>query len=96
MNPEPLTSGAWADTGWTIKLLWICLGLALTGATSLLTAHAFIPSATDSGTLPTGLRKLRPMFYATGVFALAGIVVAVVFATDFAGYVDDVYSRRFR
>ena len=96
MNPESLTSAGWADAGWTIKLLWISLGLAITGATSLVIAHAFIPSAIDSGTLPPGLRKLRPMLYATGVLAVAGIVVAVVFAIDFAGYIDELYSRRFR
>jgi hypothetical protein len=36
------------------------------------------------------------MFYATGLVAVAGIVVAVAFAADFAGYIDELYSRRFR
>ena len=96
MNPEPLTSAGWADTGWTIKLLWISLGLAISAATAFVTAHAVIPSATDSGTLPASLRKLRPIFYLAGIMAVICIVIAVLFAIDSAGYLEGLYPRRFR
>ncbi len=96
MNPIPLTTGEWADTGNALKLLWISVALAITGGGSLVLAHAMIPSAADSGLIPPAFRKLRPLLYATAALMIVGIVIAVVFIIGFVDFWDDLYPRRFR
>lgn len=96
MNPDPLTTAQWADTGNALKLLWVSLALVLTASGALLTAHAIIPSATDSGMIPPVFRKLRPILYATGALMIVGMIVAVVLITGAVDFIAETYSRRFQ
>lgn len=95
MNLEAPTAAQWAEIGNALKLLWIALALAVTGAGAWVTAHAIIPSAADSGTIPVGFRKLRPFLYLTGGLAVAGIAVAVIFIIDFVTVIREIYPRLF-
>ena len=96
MNPDPLTTAQWADTGNALKLLWVSLVLVVAASGALVTAHAIIPSATDSGMIPPAFRKLRPLLYATGALMIGGVVVAFVLITGAVDFIAETYSRRFQ
>ncbi len=96
MEIIPLTADQWGDGGNALKLLWLSLLFVLIGSGSFITAHAVLPSAIATGTLPQRFGKLRPVFYAMGFAAVVGIAVNVVFIIDFLSYFEDVFGRRFR
>ncbi len=96
MEIIPLTPDQWGDGGNALKLLWLSLLFALIGSGSFITAHAILPSAIATGTLPQRLGKLRPLFYALGFLAVAGIAVNVVFIIDFLDYIEVTFGRRYR
>jgi hypothetical protein len=96
MELIPLTADQWGDGGNALKLLWLSLLFVLIASGSFVTAHAILPSAIATGTLPQPLGKLRPLFYALGFAAVAGIAVNVVFIIDFLDYIEVVFGRRFR
>ncbi len=96
MELVPLTADQWGDGGNALKLLWLSLLFAVIGSGSFLTAHAFLPSAIDTGTVPQRLGKLRPLFYLLGLAAVAGIALNVVFIIDFLDYNEIVFERWYR
>ena len=96
MELVPLTADQWGDGGNALKLLWLSLLFAVIGGGSFLTAHAFLPSAIDTGDLPQRLSKLRPLFYLLGIAAVAGIALNVVFIIDFLDFTEAVFERRYR
>ena len=96
MEIIPLTADQWGDGGNALKLLWLSLLFALIGSGSFITAHAVIPSAISTGTLPQQVGKLRPIFYALGFAAVAGIAVNVVFIIEFVDYIEVVFDRWYR
>ena len=95
MELVPLTPEQWGDGGNAIKLLWLSLLFAATGGVSFIIAHAMIPSAVDSGTIPPGFRKIRLPLYFAGFLAVAGIAINVALMIGFLGYIEDVFPRRF-
>ncbi len=96
MELIPLTADQWGDGGNALKLLWLSLLFAVIGSGSFLTAHAFLPSAIATGTVPQRLSKLRPLFYLLGLAAVAGIALNVVFIIDFLDYNEIVFERWYR
>ena len=96
MELIPLTADQWGDGGNALKLLWLSLLFVLVASGSFITAHAILPSAIATGTLPQRLGKLRPLFYALGFAAVAGIAVNVVFIIDFLDYIEVIFGRRYR
>ncbi|MCH7734625.1 MAG: hypothetical protein IH868_08040 [Chloroflexi bacterium] len=96
MEIIPLTADQWGDGGNALKLLWLSLLFAIIGSGSFITAHAVLPSAIATGTVPPRLGKLRPLFYALGFAAVVGIAVNVVFVIDFLDYLEVIFGRRFR
>ncbi len=96
MDPAPLTTADWADTGSALKLLWINLVLFATAAVSLGFAHAIIPSALATGTFPGGARKLRPVLYAIGILALAVAIFNFFLVANLLDFLDDTYSRYYQ
>ena len=96
MEIIPLTADQWGDGGNALKLLWLSLLFAIIGSGSFITAHAVLPSAIATGTVPPRLGKLRPLFYALGFAAVVGIAVNVVFVIDFFDYLEVIFGRRFR
>lgn len=96
MELIPLTADQWGDGGNALKLLWLSLLFAMIGSGSFVTAHAIIPSAIATGTIPQRLGRMRPLFYFLGFAALVGIAVNVVFIIDFLDYIEIVFERRYR
>ncbi len=96
MELVPLTADQWGDGGNALKLLWLSLLFAVIGGGSFLTAHAFLPSAIATGTVPQRLSKLRPLFYLLGLAAVVGIALNVVFMIDSLEYLETVFERRYR
>lgn len=96
MELIPLTADQWGDGGNALKLLWLSLLFALIGSGSFVTAHAIIPSAISTGTIPQRLSKVRPLFYLLGFAAVAGIAVNLVFIIDFLDYIEIIFERRYR
>ena len=96
MELIPLTADQWGDGGNALKLLWLSLPFVLIASGSFITAHAIIPSAIATGTLPQRLSKLRPVFYALGFLAVAAVAINVVFIIDFLDYIEVVFGRRYR
>ncbi|MCH8101814.1 MAG: hypothetical protein IIB28_01505 [Chloroflexi bacterium] len=96
MELIPLTADQWGDGGNALKLLWLSLPFVLIASGSFITAHAIIPSAIATGTLPQRLSKLRPVFYALGFIAVAAVAINVVLIIDFLDYIEVVFGRRYR
>jgi len=95
MDPGLLSASEWASLGNALKLLWLCLFLMITAATSLVVAHAFIPSAVATRTLSERWTKLRRPLYATGGLAIAGFFVSLGFIISELSVLHSFWPRWF-
>ena len=93
MDPKPLTTAEWGDVGTALKMMWLAFGAALIAGSTLLTAHAVIPSAVATNTISTRWLKWRPAFYVVGLVAVAAILVFIVLAALQLDWIDRVYGR---
>ncbi len=89
-DTTPLSTAEWGQVGTALKFMWLALLCAIIAGASLMTAHAFIPSAVATGTIPAKFERLRMPLYATGLAAVAGVVVMFVLAGVNA---DDIVRR---
>ena len=98
MELIPLTADQWGDGGNAMKLLWLSLLFAVIGSGSFVTAHAMIPSAIATGTIPAKLSRLRIPLYIFGFAAVIGIAINVFFIIGFLDYIydDGVFARIYR
>ena len=96
MELIPLTADQWGDGGNALKLLWLSLPIVLIASGSFITAHAIIPSAIATGTLPQRLSKLRPVFYALGFIAVAAVAINDVLIMNLLDYIEFVFWLRYR
>ncbi len=78
MDPSGLGSADWANLSNWLTLLWIFFPLVITFAFSMMIAHAFIPSAVDTGHLPQKMSMLRLPITVFGLVALAGAVILMI------------------
>lgn len=75
MDPNALTPSDWLNISNWLTMYWIYFPVVILFAFTLMIAHAFIPSAVQTGHLPPVMERLRwPMT----IFALLLLVVAVV------------------
>ena len=77
-DPSGLGSTDWANLSEWLTLLWIFFPLLITFAFSMLIAHAFIPSAVNTGHLPQKMSMLRLPVTVFGLVALAGALYQVI------------------
>lgn len=85
-----LSTADWGTIGNALKFLWLALVFAIISGTSLMTAHAFIPSAVATKTISARFEKLRMPLYATGVLTAILIFVMIALAATQA---DDIVRR---
>ena len=78
MDPQGLSSSDWANLSNWLTLLWVFFPLVITFAFSMMIAHAFIPSAVDTGHLPQKMSILRLPITVLGLLALAGAVILMI------------------
>ncbi len=94
MDPNTTTGADWDLTSTTLKLLWVSLLFALGAGFSLVTAHALIPSAVSTNTIPKVWEKLRWPLYVFGVLSFAGIGVTLAFAAfEAEPFITRIYDR---
>ena len=93
MDPQPLTTDQWAQVGLALKFLWGAFASALVAGSSLLTAHALIPSAVETRTISGRWLKVRPIFYLVGIAALAGIALFLFLAATETDWIREQYPR---
>ena len=93
MDPQSLTTEQWAEVGLALKFLWVALGCAIIGASSLLTAHAIIPSAVETRTISDRWLRTRPLFYLVGTAGVIGIATCLFLAAQETGWIRDMYPR---
>ena len=79
-DPSGLGSTDWANLSNWLTLLWVFFPLLITFAFSMMIAHAFIPSAVNTGHLPQKMSMLRLPLTVFGLVALAGAVTLMIFA----------------
>jgi len=88
-DPSGLGSTDWANLSNWLTLLWIFFPLVITFAFSMLIAHAFIPSAVQTGHIPQKISMLRLPITVFGLVALTGAVIMAILvamqATDTLG-----------
>jgi hypothetical protein len=77
-DPSGLGSTDWANLSYSLTLLWIFFPLVITFAFSMMIAHAFIPSAVQTGHLPQKISMLRLPITVFGLVALAGAVILMI------------------
>ena len=93
MDPQPLNTEQWAQIGLALKFLWAAFGSAIVAGTSLLTAHALIPSAVDTRTISQRWLKTRPLFYLVGLTGVAGIAIFLFLAAGETDWLREQYPR---
>ena len=94
MDPNTTTGADWDLTSTTLKLLWVSLLFALGAGFSLVTAHAIIPSAVATRTIPKTWEKLRWPLYAFGIASVAGIGITLAFgAVEAEPFITRIYDR---
>ena len=94
MDPGILNTADWLSRLTALRLLWVCLVLAVTAAIALITAHAIIPSAVDSHSISNKWRKLRPVLYLVGIGSfILEIVLFVIAFSNMAFFLKDIYPR---
>ena len=90
-DPSGLGSTDWANLSNWLTLLWIFFPLVITFAFSMLIAHAFIPSAVQTGHIPQKISMLRLPITVFGLVALTGAVIMAILvamqATDTLGLI---------
>ncbi len=92
-DPSGLGTADWANLSNWLTLLWIFFPLMITFAFSMMIAHAFIPSAVETGHLPQKMSKLRLPLTVFGLLALVG---AVILAVIVAGLATDTLGNIWR
>ncbi len=80
MDPQPLTPEQWQQISSVLGMLTLAFLSALVAAPALLTAHAIIPSALGTETIPAKFAVLRPVLYIVGTIGVLGIVFFFVLA----------------
>jgi hypothetical protein len=93
MDPGQLSTEQWAQVGMALKYLWGAFLCAIVGGTSLVTAHAIIPSAVNTSTISSRWTKTRPIFYVVGIVGLAGIALFLFLSASETGWIRDLYPR---
>ena len=92
-DPKALTSANWQDIHLLLQWLWIFLPLIVTGAVTLVTAHALIPSLVITGHLPDNMLKLRIPLTGFAVVILAVAAVVIGLALNQATAVENFWDR---
>ena len=77
-DPNALTNIDWLNLSNWLTMYWIYFPVVILFAFSLMIAHAFIPSAVQTGHLPPAAERLR---WPLTIFALLLLAVAVVLMT---------------
>ncbi len=93
MDPIPLTTDQWAQVGLALKFLWGAFASSLVAGSSLLTAHALIPSAVETNTISDRWLKIRPLFYVVGITGLVGIAAFLFLAASETDWIRETYPR---
>ena len=93
MDPQPLTTDQWAQVGLALKFLWGAFGSALVAGSSLLAAHALIPSAVETRTISERWQRARPLFYVIGIIGLVGSGLFLFLAASETDWLREQYPR---
>lgn len=78
-DPNALTSLDWNNLHLWLTLFWIYFPIIIVFAFTIMTAHAFIPSAVNTGHLPPSFVKLRMPMTIFAILLLALAVVIMIF-----------------
>ncbi|MFQ6026790.1 MAG: hypothetical protein ACE5Q6_04660 [Dehalococcoidia bacterium] len=78
-DPNAVTSLDWNNLHIWLTVFWIYFPVVIIFAFTILTAHAFIPSAVNTGHLPPSFIRLRLPLTIFAVLVLAVAVVLMVF-----------------
>ena len=79
MDPKALTSTDWHNIHLFLQWFWIYFPLVVVFAITMLTAHAFIPSAVSTGHLPPTIARLRwPLTAFALLVAVAAIIILIL------------------
>jgi hypothetical protein len=79
MDPNTLTPQDWTNIHNWLTMYWIYFPIIIVFAFTIMTAHAFIPSAVNTGHLPPSFRKLRLPLTIFAILLLAVAVVLMIF-----------------
>lgn len=91
LDPTLVVPSEWGLIAALVNDAFLMAGLIIVAFTALLLAHGMIPSLVASHDAPTGVSKLRPLFYgvfaislASGLFAMARMFhLVLIFAQTF-------------
>ena len=79
MDPKALDSTDWNNIHLFLQWFWIYFPLVVAFAVTMLTAHALIPSAVETGHLPASASRLKlPLTALALVIAVAAIIILVL------------------
>ena len=81
-DPKALTSVDWHNIHLFLQWFWIYFPLIVTFAVTMLTAHAFIPSAVATGHLPPTASRLKLPLTAFALAIAAAAIVILIFGIN--------------
>ena len=92
-DPKALSSADWNNIHLFLQWFWIYFPLVLIFATTVLTAHAIIPSLVNTGHLPGGVARLKLPLDLFALLVFAAAVVILVFGINQTLDVANFYDR---
>ena len=93
MDPKALTSTDWNNIHLFLQWFWIYFPLVVAFAVTMLTAHALIPSAVNTGHLPSSASKLKLPLTAFALLLAAGAIVILVLGINQTLDVRNFWNR---
>ena len=93
-DPNALSNIDWANLSNWLTMYWIYFPIVIVFAFTLMIAHAFIPSAVQTGHLPPSSERLRLPMTAFALLLLAAAVVLMAFIMILTPHaLGNIYDR---
>lgn len=95
LDPIPLTTEGWDATRASLALLGLLALSALVSGSSLMLAHAILPSAMGTKHISSSslMRMVRIGAYAVGIAAFASVVALIVLFILSLGWINDIFPN---
>ena len=93
MDPEFITTDDWQGISVMLRFLWAYWFIIIGFGSTLLLAHAIIPSLVSTRQLPLVFERFRPLLY-MGALGILGLALALLVLASVNAYVIGDFWKR--